>query len=355
MHELLNTLYVTTERAYLHLDHDTIKMEVNGQETPAGREGQEGAKPFRMPLLHLGSIVCFGDILISPALLHRCAEDGRTVVLLDRHGQFKARVEGPTSGNVLLRRAQHEALGDPARVVSIARTCVAGKLQNCRQVVLRGAREAGDGADGERLSGVARGLGESLGRLEHFADADAIRGCEGDAARSYFGVFDALVREDRPSFTLNGRTRRPPLDRMNALLSFAYTLVLHDCVAAAEGVGLDPQVGYLHVLRPGRPALGLDLMEELRPVLADRLVLSLVNRRQVQRDDFVERAGGAVSLTDAARRRFLIAYQERKQDEVRHAVVGKKMPLGLVPHVQARLLARHLRGDLPDYLPFLYR
>lgn len=343
MHELLNTLYVTTEHSYLHLDHDTIRMEV------------EGNTVFRMPLLHLGAIVCFGNVLVSSALLHRCAEDGRSIVLLDHNGRFKARVEGETSGNVLLRRAQHEALSDLSQTTLIARNCVAGKLQNCRQIVLRGIREAKAAEDVSRLTATGAVLGQAIGRLEACADTDTVRGCEGDAARAYFGAFDVLVREDREVFVLKGRSRRPPLDRMNALLSFAYTLLAQDCIAAAEGVGLDPQVGYLHVLRPGRPALALDLMEELRPVLADRFVLTLVNRRQIQRDDFVEREGGAVMLTDAGRRTFLAAYQERKRVEVQHRVIGKKLPLGLVPHIQARLLARHLRGDLPEYLPFLYR
>lgn len=343
MREILNTLYVTTERAYLHLDHDTIRMEAGGE------------MAFRMPLLHLGAIVCFGDILLSPALLHRCADDGRSVVLLDRQGHFKARIEGRANGNVLLRRAQHEALSDEARTTVIARNCVAGKMQNSRQVLLRAAREATDTADSSRLSVASEALGQGIERLPHYATADEIRGCEGEGARTYFGVFDAMVREDRAAFMMSGRTRRPPLDRANALLSFAYTLLLGDCVAAVEGVGLDPQVGYLHALRPGRPALALDLMEEMRPVLADRLILSLINRRQIQREDFVEREGGAVFLSDVGRRTFLVAYQQRKQDEVMHKVVGKKMPLGLVMHIQARLLARHLRNDLPDYLPFLYR
>lgn len=343
MRELLNTLYVTTDRAYLHLDHDTIRMEV------------EGETRSRLPLLHLGSIVCFGNILISPALLHRCAEDGRSVVLLDFAGRFKARLEGPVSGNVLLRQAQYAAAADAEAARAIARNCVAGKIQNTRQVVLRGARETTDPQEQVRLSAVAEGMAGSLERLERCAEMDAVRGCEGDAARAYFDVFELLVREDREAFAPQGRTRRPPLDRMNALLSFVYTLLRSDCVSAAEGVGLDPQMGFLHVPRPGRPALGLDLMEELRGVLADRLVLSLVNRRQVRRDDFVIREGGAVHLTDTARKEVLVAYQRRKQDDVQHRVLGKKIPLGLVPHVQARLLARHLRGDVPEYLPFVYR
>lgn len=343
MREILNTLYVTAERAYVHLDHDTLRVEVGGE------------TKLRMPLLHLGAIVCFGDVLLSPAFLHRCAEDGRAVVLLDWHGRFKARVEGGVNGNVLLRRAQHEALTDEVRTLHIGRMCVAGKIQNSRQVLLRAARETAESDDVRRLSSAAESLGQAIQRLESFATADEVRGCEGEAARAYFGAFDAMVREDRASFEMTERSRRPPLDRLNALLSFAYTLLLADCVAAAEGVGLDPQVGYLHTLRPGRPALALDLVEEFRPVLADRLVLSLINRRQIKRDDFVERVGGAISLTDAGRRTFLAAYQQRKQDEVQHKIVGKKVPLGLVPHVQARLLARHLRGDLEEYPPFLYR
>lgn len=342
MQELLNTLYVTTERSYLHLDHDTIRMEAEGQTLA------------RMPLLHLGGIVCFGNVLMSPALIHRCAADGRSVVLLDANGRFMARVEGPVSGNVLLRAAQHAAAANEDVSCAIAKNLVAGKIQNCRQVLLRGAREALNAEEGQCLSTAAEHLAKTLSRLTSCTDAETARGCEGDAARAYFEVFALLVREDRAAFTFDGRSRRPPLDRMNALLSFLYTLLRTDCVSAAEGVGLDPQVGFLHVLRPGRPALGLDLMEELRGVVADRLALSLVNRRQVKAEDFVIREGGAVLLSDAARKVVITAYQKRKQEDVQHHVLGRKVPLGLVPHVQARLLARHLRGDLPDYLPFLY-
>jgi len=341
--EILNTLYVTTEHAYLHLDHDTIRMEVKTE------------KALQMPLLHLGSIVCFGDILISPALIHRCAEDGRSIVLLDHHGRFKARIEGPTTGNVLLRQAQHQANIMQKRMLSIARNFVAGKIQNCRQVLLRAAREAEEEAESHQLYIAAEAHAEALRRLEHQVTLDAVRGCEGDVARAYFEAFGLMVRVDREAFTPDGRTRRPPLDRVNALLSFVYTLLRHDCAGALEGVGLDPQVGYLHVLRPGRPALALDLMEEVRPILADRFILSLINRRQIQRDDFIVREGGAVHLSDKARKDVIMAYQNRKQDEVQHRVIGKKVPMGLIPHVQARLLARHLRDDMPDYLPFLFR
>jgi len=341
--EFLNTLYVTRERAYLHLDHDTIRMEVKEE------------KPLQMPLHHLGSIICFGDVLLSPALIHRCAEDGRTITLLDRNGHFKARIEGPTSGNVLLRQAQHVANSDAQRTLSIARNIVAGKIQNSRQVLLRASRETESERDQQLLSLAALTHANALQRLEQHTLVNAVRGSEGDAARSYFEVFGAMVREDREAFTPHGRTRRPPLDRMNALLSFVYTLLRSDCTGALEGVGLDPQVGFLHTLRPGRPALALDLMEELRSVLADRLVLSLVNRRQLQRTDFIEREGGAIHLTEKGRKEVILAYQNRKQDEIQHKIVERKIPLGLIPHVQARLLARHIRGDIPEYFPFLYR
>jgi CRISPR-associated protein Cas1 len=343
VHQLLNTLYVQTPRSYLHLDHETLKVKV------------EREVRLQVPLHHLGAIYCFGDVGVSTALLHRSANDGRSVVFLSASGRFQCRVEGPVSGNVLLRQAQHAALGDPARTLGLARTFVAAKVQNSRQIVLRGAREAADPADAAVLQELARHVAELLPRLEAAPDLDAVRGLEGDIARRYFEVFHRLVREDGAGFAMNGRTRHPPLDRMNALLSFLYTLVTGDCAAAVEGVGLDSQVGYLHALRPGRPALALDLVEEFRSVLADRLALTLVNRRQLSRADFEERPGGAVSLTEAGRKTVLVAYQQRKQEELTHPVTGEKTPLGLAPHVQARLLARFLRRDVEAYLPFLYR
>jgi len=341
--QLLNTLYVTTPRAYLHLDHDTVRVEI------------ERETKLRVPLLQVAAIVCFGDILLSPALLHRCAEDGRSVALLTANGRFAARLEGPLSGNVLLRRAQHLALSDPARRRAIGRNLVAGKLRNARHVLLRGAREAPEAEEAAELREAAARIGAIVERLPGRDDLDLLRGDEGEAARAYFGAFGWLVREDRAAMGFRWRSRRPPRDRMNALLSFLYTLLRGDCAAALEGVGLDPQVGFFHALRPGRPALALDLMEELRPAVANRLALTLVNRGQLRRGDFEEHPGGAVYLNDAGRRTALVAYQERKQEEVEHRVVGGKVPLGLVPHLQARLLARHLRDDLEHYPPWLVR
>jgi CRISPR-associated protein Cas1 len=341
MHQVMNTLYVMTPGAYIRLDHDTVKVEV------------ERETRLQAPLLHLGGITCFGNVMLSPAIIHRCAEDGRALVLLDGNGRFKARLVGKTSGNVLLRRAQHIASGDPACSAAIARNIVAGKLQNSRQVLLRSGREAARPEDAAALSDAARRVADGLRRLGRSNHLDQIRGHEGMAARAYFDAFDHMIRNEREEFRFSGRVRRPPIGRTNALLSFLYALLLNDCVAAAEGVGLDPQVGFLHTLRPGRPALALDLMEELRAYVADRLVLTLVNRQQLRPNDFDMLPGGAARLTDAARRKVVVAWQERKQDEVRHPTLDRKVPLALVPHIQAQLLARRLRGDLDAYPPFL--
>lgn len=343
MRQLLNTLYVTKPRAYLHLDHDTVRVEV------------ERVLQLQAPLLQLGSIVCFGDVMLSPALMHRCAADGRSIVLLSNHGRFQARLEGPASGNVLLRRAQHLALSDPARRLEIARSMVAGKIRNGRAVLLRAAREAKVIDDQEVLARAARLHLEILERVSTRDDLDMLRGDEGDAARVYFTAFSSMVREARGMFGIAERSRRPPRDPMNATLSFLYTLLRAECSAALEGVGLDPQVGFLHALRPGRPALALDLMEEFRAVFADRLALTLVNRKELREHDFERFDGGAVYLNEAGRRTVILAYQRRKEEEIDHRVLGGKTPVGLVPHLQARLLARHLRSDLPHYVPYVSR
>lgn len=343
MRQLLNTLYVTKPRAYLHLDHDTVKVEVE-------RELQ-----LQAPLLQLGSIVCFGDIMLSPALMHRCAEDGRSIVLLGTNGRFKARIEGPTSGNVLLRRAQHLALSDPARRLEIARSIVAGKLRNSRSVLLRAARDTKSIDDQDMLGEAAQLQLDALNRTATRSDIEMLRGDEGDAARVYFKAFSSMIREGRGTFAIAERSRRPPRDPTNAVLSFLYTLLRAECTAALEGVGLDPQIGYLHALRPGRPALALDLMEELRPVFADRLALTLINRKELKEQDFEHFEGGAVYLNETGRKAVILAYQQRKDVEVDHRVLGGKTPIGLIPHLQARLLARHLRNDLPQYVPYVHR
>ncbi len=343
MKQLLNTLYVMTQGAYVNLDHETLKVEVEKQ------------VQLQVPLHHLGGIVVMGNVMISPFLLGRCADDGRAIVILDRTGQFKCRMVGKTSGNVLLRQAQYDFVRDDGKAKEIARNIVAGKVRNSREVLMRAARETDNQAESDSLKRAAETLAGALSRLKDAPDVDAIRGYEGESAHTYFQVFDLMIKEDaREAFKMNGRSRRPPLDRVNGILSFLYTLLLHDCVSAAEGVGLDSQMGFLHALRPGRPALGLDLMEELRALLADRLALTLINRKQVTLKDFEVRPGGATYLNDEGRKTVVVAYQKRKQEEFHHPVLDEKVPFGLLPHVQARLLARHLRGDLEDYTPFLY-
>lgn len=339
--QLLNTLYVTTPESYLHLDNDTLRIEI------------EHETRLRVPLHHLSSVVCFGHVMVSPILMHRLADQGKSLVLLDGHGRFKARLEGPVSGNVLLRQAQYHRVASADSCVAVAKSCIAGKLKNCRQVLLRGARESGREDDNATLIASADEFARALARLEHAADLDAVRGIEGDAAKRYFGVLSLIVRpESRDAFTMSGRTRRPPLDRMNALLSFLYSMLMNDVRSAVESVGLDPQIGFLHAVRPGRAALALDLMEEFRPLLADRLALTLINRRQIDADDFIERPGGALLLKDDARKDVVTAYQERKQETLTHPLLETPIALGLAPFVQARLLARVVRGDAEIYVPF---
>ncbi|RJQ46956.1 MAG: type I-C CRISPR-associated endonuclease Cas1 [Gaiellales bacterium] len=340
MKQLLNTLYLMTPNMYAHLDHETLKVEM------------DRVLKLQVPLHHLGGIVCFGNVMISPGLIQKCAEDGRTLVFLDRNGRFKARIEGPTCGNVLLRMAQYEAHTRAKKRMAIARNIAAGKLQNSRSVLMRGAREAKNPSDEASLRDASHHLAKIIKRLPDCSDLEALRGHEGEAGRSYFYAFDAMIVADKSIFAFNGRSRRPPRDPVNATLSFLYALLLSDCISAAEGVGLDPQLGFLHAVRPGRPSLALDLMEELRSVLCDRVALTLINRKQITEKHFEERPGGAVLLTEKGRKKAIVAYQKRKQDEVTHEVVDRKMPFGLVPHVQARLLARMLRGDITEYLAF---
>ncbi len=344
MKQLFNTLYVTTPEAYLRLEGETVCVMV------------EDEKRLQVPLHHLGGFVCFGHVMMSPALLHRCAEEGRSVVWLTRSGRFGARLEGPVNGNILLRRAQHKAIDDQEMTLDLARSFVAGKLRNSRQLLRRAARDCKDEGDNAGLTGGADRIGRIIERLAYADTLDKVRGYEGDGARIYFQAFNLAIRpQARADFSFDGRSRRPPGNAMNALLSFLYALLLNDCRSALESVGLDPQLGYLHTLRPGRPALALDLMEEFRSTLADRLALTLVNRGQIGKSDFDFREGGSVLLNDDGRKAVIAAWQERKQDVLKHPLLEEQVPLGLLPHVQARLLARVLRGDMEGYLPYLHR
>lgn len=339
--QLLNTLYVTTEDTYLRLDNDTLRVEV------------ERETKLRVPLHHLTAVVCFGHIGLSAPLMHRLADDGIALVLLDANGRFKARLEGAVTGNVLLRQAQFQRADNPAFTLDMARACVAGKIKNTRQVLQRGARESKVDEEAKRLTRCSDDLAASLRALPEVTDLDTLRGVEGEAARQYFSGLNLLVKADfRDAFQMDGRSRRPPRDRFNALLSFLYAMWMNDCRSALEAAGLDPQVGFLHALRPGRAALALDLMEEFRP-WADRLVLSLINRGQINAGDFVLREGGGVSLEPDARKAVVVAYQERKREELTHPLLAQTVPLGLIPMVQARLLARAIREDASPYIPFV--
>ena len=343
--QLLNTLYVQTPHAYLSLDHETLRVSV------------EGEKLLHVPLLHLDGLVLFGPVGVSPGLLQRCAAEGREITFLDYHGRFTCRMVGPTHGNILLRTAQYEAQRQPSRCLEIARRVVGGKLRNARTVLMRSARDTGDPERKLRLRAAVDGQAESLRAVPDTPNLDALRGVEGDAAAVYFAVFGEMITSPSAEFGFRVRSRRPPRDRVNALLSFLYAILAHDCVSALESVGLDPQCGFLHALRPGRPALALDLMEEFRAPLADRLALTLINRRQLAVTDFDVREdmGGSVMLNETGRKTVIAAYQQRKSELTYHAVLEQDMPFGLLPHLQARLLARYLRGDAPVYAPFLCR
>ena len=329
----LNTLYVVTRKATVRRDHLTVRVEVERQTRLA------------VPIHQLEAVNVFGGVHVTPSAMALCAERGVSVSFLTESGALLSRVDAPASGNVLVRREQYRRADDPSRRAEVARALIAGKIHNCRNLLLRSAREAASEGDREALGRAAGRLGDAIPPLGQAADADAARGHEGDAARVYFEAFPTMVRQRREEFRLNGRTRRPPLDRMNALLSFLYALLAADCSAAAAAAGLDPSVGFLHVDRPGRPGLALDLMEEFRPLLGDRLALALVNRQQVRPEGFEIQEGGAVRMDEATRRAVVTAYQQRKREEVTHPTLGQKAPLGRLPFLQARIFARYLRGS----------
>jgi CRISP-associated protein Cas1 len=320
------------------------------------RVARDGLPASQIPIHGVDGIVAFGQVSISPPLLGFCAERGVTVSWFNEHGRFLARAEGPVSGNVLLRRAQYRASDSPDRAAAIARSIVIGKVLNQRAVLRRALRDHGDTlpeADRAPIDRAADHLDRVLIGLGKNMDLDQIRGMEGDAARVYFGAFPKLLRE--PTFEFGERIRRPPTDPVNSLLSFVYALSTHDARSALEGVGLDPAVGFLHRDRPGRPSLALDLVEEFRAWFADRLVLTLINRRQLGQSDFTTLEGGTVRLTDAGRRTVLVAFQDRKREELQHPFTGERLLVGLLWHEQARLMAAHLRGDLDGYPPFVAR
>ncbi len=343
MRRLRNTLYVLTQGSYLSKEGETVLLRL-GEETK-----------LRVPIHNLEGIICFGQVSCSPFLLGLCAEKGVGVSFLTERGRFMARMQGPVSGNVLLRKAQYRWSDDPEKSAFIARSVVAGKIANSRTALLRGAREYDVPEVSLALGEQARRLGHLLETLEKEQPLETLRGIEGEAGKAYFSVFDHFIVAQKKDFVFTGRNRRPPMDRVNALLSFVYTLLVHDLRSALEGVGLDPGVGFLHRDRPGRPSLALDMMEEFRPMLADRLVLTLINRQQVKPKGFTQTESGAVTMDEDTRKEVLTAWQKRKQEEIEHPFLGEKIPLGLLPHAQAMLMARFLKEDLDGYPPFRWK
>lgn len=339
----LNTLFLTTEDAWLTKQGDSVVVRI------------ENETRMQLPLQSIGGVVCFGRVIVTQPAIALCAAAGVPIAMLSRTGRFLARITGPTSGNVLLRRQQYRQADCGAHTGAIARNVVAGKIANARAVLMRFARDYPESAGIAEVGSAVRKLSAILEDVGNAQDTNAIRGLEGDGAGQYFAVFDHLITAQKEHFRFTGRSRRPPLDRVNALLSFLYALLTNDAVGACEAVGLDPQVGFLHRDRPGRPSLALDLVEELRAFLADRLALSLINRKQVGPGGFEESDSGAVRMDDKTRRAVIAAYQKRKLRTVTHPFLNEKTTIGLIVHLQARLLARQLRGELDSYPPFLWK
>lgn len=343
MRRLLNTLYITSEESYLALDGENVIV----------KKGEEIAARFSLHTLE--AIITFAYAGASPALMGACAQRGVELSFCTPRGRFLARAVGESTGNVHLRRRQYHIADDEKESVAIASSMLIGKVYNCRRNIERAIRDHGMRIDAAKLKTVSDSLKDSMQKLRSAQSREALRGLEGDAASAYFSVFDELILRNKDSFCYRGRSRRPPLDNVNALLSFAYMLLASTCTNALEANGLDSFVGFLHTDRPGRHSLALDLMEELRPCMADRFVLTLINNRVVKHEDFIKTESGAVSIKDDARKALLTAWQERKREVIMHPFLDEKIPIGLIPYVQAQLLARYLRGDLEEYPPFLLK
>jgi len=339
----LNTLFVTTQGAYLSKEGETIVVKVDGE------------IKLRIPVHTIAGIVCFGNVSCSPYLMGFCAENDVAISFLSEHGRFLAKVQGPVSGNVLLRREQYRRADDLKFSAEVTKFILTGKLTNCRAVLQRALRDHAEKIEEQEVRTAVMRLNRLIESLNQDQSLDVLRGIEGDAAHIYFSVFDHLIVAQKESFRFDERTRRPPLDNVNCLLSFIYTLLMHDVRGALESVGLDPAVGFLHRDRPGRPGLALDLMEEFRPYIADRLTLSLINLQQVQDKGFKKTESGAVVMNDDARKTVLVSYQERKREEITHPFLDEKVMIGMLFHIQAMLMARYLRGDLDGYPPFIWK
>lgn len=343
MRKYLNTLFITTQGAYLSKEGETVVVSVNGETR------------LQVPIHTIWGIVCFGRVSMSPFLMGFCAENKIGISFLTEHGHFLATVQGRISGNVLLRREQYRRADDTTYSAAIARSVLMGKLSNCRKVLQRALRDHQEKVDTHEIEQASSRLLFSIDQVRRTESLDTLRGIEGEAANTYFGVFDHLIVAQKDDFVFKQRSRRPPLDEMNCLLSFIYTLVMHDVRSALDSVGLDSCVGFLHKDRPGRPGLALDIMEELRPFLGDRLALSLVNRVQIRKKGFKKMESGAVLMDDDTRKDVLVAYQKRKQEVIMHPYLRENIEVGLLFHVQALLLARHLRGDIDGYPVFIWK
>lgn len=343
MRKLLNTLFITSENAYLSLEGETVCVEINRQ------------KAGQFPLHTLENIVCFSYNGATPAFMGACAKRGIGLSFYSPFGKFLCRVVGESQGNVLLRKQQYRISDDKVASCQIARNMILGKVFNCRWSIDRTVRDHSLRVDEERCRKAIQYLTNAMEKIKAESQLDSLRGLEGECASVYFGIFDELILNQKDVFYFNGRNKRPPLDNVNAMLSFGYTLLVNDCANTLEGVGLDSYVGFMHRDRPGRKSLALDLMEELRAVLVDRFVLTLVNNRQIRKEHFQIAENGAVEFTEDGRRKFITAWQERKKEQITHPYLQEKICWGLVPHVQALLLARYLRGDMDGYPPFLWK
>lgn len=343
MKKLLNTLYVTSSDKYLSLDGENIVVSVERQECG------------RIPLHNLEAVVTFGYSGISPALLGKCAENNISISFMSRSGRFLASVVGPYCGNVILRKTQYRLSDNEDSCIEIARNIILGKLYNSRWVIERATRDYPNSVDVVKLKNVSARIKNSMQNISDCRNIEQLRGVEGEAATRYFSVFDDLILQQKEDFVFNGRNRRPPTDMVNTMLSFSYTLLTSMVSSALYCVGLDPYVGYLHKDRPGRTSLALDMVEELRSVFADRFVLTMINKKIINKNDFILKENGAVVFNDNGKKKFLQSWQTKKQTEIKHPYLEEKVEWGMVPYVQALLLSRYLRGDLDGYPPFMWK
>jgi len=341
MRKLLNTLYITNELAYCSLNDENIVILVDNKEVK------------RVPFVNFENIVCFNYLGCSPALMGKCGEEGIPICFLRSSGKFLARVTGPIKGNVHLRRAQFEKLSEEEVCLKLAQNVISAKFHNSRHILARAIRDHAEKIEVDSINNAITVLSNSINSVYETENIDSVRGYEGECSRKYFEVFNELIIKNKDEFTFAGRTKDPPLDKVNAMLSYFYTILTLDIQSALETVGLDPYIGFFHTDRSGRASLALDLIEELRAYLVDRFVLSMINLQQVKDDDFLQKEGGGIIMTDECRKTMITAWQKRKHEIITHSVIKEKIEIGLIPFVQANLLAKYIRGDIPEYVPYI--